>query len=130
MPNHDSECPSLLSDLTIQHSVQAEEIRLGGGAAAIERQHTKGRLTARERIEKLIDPNSSFFEIGLWAAFGMYEAFGGSPASGVVTGIGLVHGQRHMIVANDATVKAGAFSPQPRRKSCVLNESRLRIVFR
>ena len=128
MPNHDAECPSLLSDLTIQHSVQAEEIRLGGGAAAIERQHTKGRLTARERIEKLIDPNSSFFEIGLWAAFGMYEAFGGSPAAGVVTGIGLVHGQRHMIVANDATVKAGAFFPATAKK--VLRAQRIAFTNR
>ena len=87
------------------------QIRQGGGAKAIERQHEKGRLTARERIAKLIDPDTEFFELGLWAAWNMYAEWGGAPSAGVVTGIGTVAGRRVMIIANDATVKAGAFFP-------------------
>src|SRR5262249_34855375 len=90
---------------------QEETLRQGGGAQAIERQHAKGRLTARERIARLVDPGSGFFELALWAAWGMYREWGGAPAAGVVTGIGVVHGRRVMLVANDATVKAGAFFP-------------------
>jgi acetyl-CoA carboxylase carboxyltransferase component len=95
---------------------QEAKIREGGGAKAIERQHEKGRLTARERVQKLIDPESFFQELGLWAAYGMYEDFGGAPAAGVVTGIGVVTGRRCMIIANDATVKAGAFFPMTCKK--------------
>ena len=90
---------------------------LGGGREAIERQHAKGRLTARERIERLIDPGTAFFELGLWAGWEMYAEWGGAPAAGVVTGIGTVAGRRHMIIANDATVKAGAFFPGHGQKS-------------
>ncbi|MFM9995610.1 MAG: acyl-CoA carboxylase subunit beta, partial [Phycisphaerales bacterium] len=75
-----------------------------------------GRLTARERIAKLVDDADSFMELGLWSAFGMYEEHGGAPAAGVVTGIGLVHGRECMIIANDATVKAGAFFPMTCKK--------------
>ncbi len=97
--------------------MQAEaEIRLGGGKKAIERQHEKGRLTARERVQRLIDPDTTFQELGLWAAHGMYEEYGGAPAAGVVTGIGVVQGRRCMIIANDATVKAGAFFPMTCKK--------------
>jgi 3-methylcrotonyl-CoA carboxylase beta subunit len=95
---------------------QEEEIRQGGGAKAVEGQHKKGRLTARERVAKLIDPQSEFFELGIYAAYGMYEEWGGAPAAGVVTGLGHVCGRRVMIIANDATVKAGAFFPMTAKK--------------
>src|SRR5690606_8710118 len=91
-------------------------LREGGGKKAIERQHEKGRLTARERIHRLVDEGSFFQELGLWAAYGMYTEHGGAPAAGVVTGVGVVHGRRHMIIANDATVKAGAFFPMTCKK--------------
>src|SRR5579872_5266125 len=71
----------------------AGEVRLGGGVKNIEKQHEKGKLTARERIEKLIDPNSDFLEIGLFAAHGMYESEGGAASAGVVVGIGRVSGR-------------------------------------
>ena len=90
---------------------QEETIRLGGGAKAIDAQHAKGRLTVRERLKLLIDDNSEFLELGLWAAHEMYKEYGGAPAAGVVTGLGRVSGRLCMIVANDATVKAGAFFP-------------------
>jgi acetyl-CoA carboxylase carboxyltransferase component len=90
---------------------QERAIGLGGGATGIERQHAKGRLTARERIRTLIDPGTPFFELGILAAFGMYEEWGGAPAGAVVTGIGTVCGRQFMVIANDATVKAGAFFP-------------------
>src|SRR5438552_5981860 len=83
----------------------------GGGGKAIARQHDKGRLTARERIARLLDPHAHLFELGLWAAWGMYQEWGGAPSAGVVTGIGTVAGRRVMLIANDATVKAGAFFP-------------------
>jgi 3-methylcrotonyl-CoA carboxylase beta subunit len=104
------------AELVAQLAEQEADIRLGGGPAAIERQHKKGRLTARERIERLIDPGSSFFELGLWAAWGMYSQYGGAPAAGVVTGIAAISGRRHMVIANDATVKAGAFFPATAKK--------------
>jgi 3-methylcrotonyl-CoA carboxylase beta subunit len=104
------------TDLVNQFREEEAEIMLGGGREAIERQHSKGRLTARERIGRLLDPGSDFFELGLWAAWGMYEEFGGAPAAGVVTGIGTVAGRRQMIIANDATVKAGAFFPATAKK--------------
>lgn len=91
-------------------------IRLGGGPKAIERQHAKNRLTARERIDRLIDPGARFQELGLWAAHGMYKEHGGAPGAGVVTGIGPVEGRLHMVIANDATVKAGAFFPMTCKK--------------
>ena len=94
----------------------ASLIHQGGGAGAVERQHAKGRLTAHERIERLIDDDSSFFETGLYAAHGMYGEWGGAPSAGVVTGIGPVQGRLFMIVANDATVKAGAFFPMTTKK--------------
>src|ERR1700746_1909897 len=91
-------------------------IRQGGGAKAIEAQHKKGRLTARERIAKLIDPKTEFFELGLSAACEMYEEWGGAPAAGVITGLARVHTRHVMIIANDATVKAGAFFPMTAKK--------------
>jgi acetyl-CoA carboxylase carboxyltransferase component len=91
-------------------------LRLGGGQAAIERQHDKRRLTARERTAHLLDKGTTFFELGLWAAWEMYPEWGDVPAAGVVTGIGTVMGRRFMIIANDATVKAGAFFPTTTKK--------------
>src|SRR5512146_1720733 len=88
-----------------------EELRQGGGPKAIESQHAKKRLTARERIALLLDPGCELFETGIYAAHGMYEEWGGAPAAGVVTGLGEIHGRMFMIIANDATVKAGAFLP-------------------
>ena len=88
----------------------------GGGEAAIARQHAKGRLTARERIASLLDRDTAFFEIGLYAADGMYQEWGGAPAAGVVCGLGVVEGRMAMIIANDATVKAGAFFPMTAKK--------------
>jgi 3-methylcrotonyl-CoA carboxylase beta subunit len=93
-----------------------EKIREGGGAKARERQHQKKRLTARERIQAMIDPGSSFLELGLFAAYGMYEEWGGVPSAAVVTGIGRVQGRLFMIIANDATVKAGSFFPMTVKK--------------
>jgi 3-methylcrotonyl-CoA carboxylase beta subunit len=95
---------------------EEERIRQGGGAKAIESQHKKGRLTARERIAKLIDPKTEFFELGLYAAYEMYEEWGGAPAAGTIVGLGHVSGRQVMIIANDATVKAGAFFPMTAKK--------------
>jgi 3-methylcrotonyl-CoA carboxylase beta subunit len=95
---------------------EEERIRHCGGAKAIEAQHKKGRLTARERIAKLIDPQTEFFELGLYAAYEMYEEWGGAPAAGTITGLAHVSGRRVMIIANDATVKAGAFFPMTAKK--------------
>jgi acetyl-CoA carboxylase carboxyltransferase component len=91
-------------------------LREGGGKAGHERQRKMGRLSVRERIRHLLDKNSAFFEIGLWAAYKMYEQWGKIPAAGVVTGIGNIEGVPCMIIANDATVKAGAFFPQTAKK--------------
>jgi acetyl-CoA carboxylase carboxyltransferase component len=107
---------SPLHEVTQEFLRTEAKLREGGGKAAIQRQHDKGRLTARERVERLIDPGTFFQELGLWTAFGMYAEHGGAPAAGVVTGIGVVQGRRCMIIANDATVKAGAFFPMTCKK--------------
>jgi len=88
---------------------ERENIKLGGGIIAIEKQHNKKRLTARERIDILIDSESIFFELGLYAAWDMYKEYGSPPASGTIIGIGKINSNDCMIVANDATVKAGAY---------------------
>jgi 3-methylcrotonyl-CoA carboxylase beta subunit len=103
-------------ELLTQIKNEEEQIRQGGGAKAIESQHKKGRLTARERITKLIDPKSQFFELGAYAAYEMYEEWGGAPSAGTVTGLARVCGRTFMIIANDATVKAGAFFPMTAKK--------------
>jgi 3-methylcrotonyl-CoA carboxylase beta subunit len=103
-------------DLLTEIKNQEAAIQQGGGAKAIEAQHKKGRLTARERIAKLIDPHTSFFELGIYAAYEMYEEWGGAPAAGTVTGLARVCGRVVMIIANDATVKAGAFFPVTAKK--------------
>ena len=99
-------------------SIAAEEesLRLGGGAKAAEAQRGKGRLTVRERLKLLLDENTEFLELGLWAAYGMYGEYGGAPGAGVVTGLGRVCGRLCMVIANDATVKAGAFFPMTAKK--------------
>ena len=91
-------------------------LREGGGKAGHERQRKMARLSVRERLRHLLDRDSPFFEIGLWAAYKMYEQWGKIPAAGVVTGIGNVEGIPCMIVANDATVRAGAFFPATTKK--------------
>src|SRR5258708_15608089 len=104
-----------LADLVSAVRNEEEQIREGGGPKAIESQHAKGRMTARERIQKLVDPGS-FFELGAYAAYRMYEEWGGAPAAGVVTGLARVETRMVMIIANDATVKAGAFFPMTAKK--------------
>ena len=98
--------------------IKNEEARLqeGGGAKAAEAQHKKGRLTARERIARLMDPKTEFFELGIYAAYEMYQEWGGAPAAGTITGLARVAGRLVMIIANDATVKAGAFFPMTAKK--------------
>jgi 3-methylcrotonyl-CoA carboxylase beta subunit len=103
-------------DLLTEIKNQETSIQQGGGAKAIEAQHKKSRLTARERIAKLIDPHTSFFELGIYAAHEMYEDWGGAPAAGAITGLGRICGRLVMIIANDATVKAGAFFPLTAKK--------------
>ena len=88
---------------------EQKKIKLGGGTIAIEKQHNKKRLTARERIDHLLDSGSQFFELGIYAAWGMYEEYGSPPASGTLIGIGKIEGYDCVVVANDATVKAGAY---------------------
>jgi len=104
-----------MADLVSQVRNEEEKIREGGGPKSIESQHSKGRLTARERINLIADPGS-FFELGIYAAHRMYEEWGGAPGAGVVTGLARVHTRLVMIIANDATVKAGAFFPMTSKK--------------
>ena len=89
----------------------ADIVKLGGGKKSIEKLHSKNKLHCRERINLLIDKNSDFLEIGLYAGHGMYSEYGGAPSAGTVFGIGKIHGRDCVIVANDATVKAGAWFP-------------------
>ena len=102
--------------LVSEMNQKLNKIYLGGGKEKINQQHKKGKLTARERIDFLIDKNSSFFEIGAFAGDGMYKNFGGCPSGGVVTGIGYVSKKQCVIVANDSTVKAGAWFPITAKK--------------
>jgi 3-methylcrotonyl-CoA carboxylase beta subunit len=111
----------------------SDAVKKGGGAKSIERHKAKGKLTARERIAALIDEGSSFLEVGLLTAHGMYEEEGGCPSAGVVAGIGVIHGRECMIVANDATVKAGAWFPMTAKKNMraqeIALENRLPIIY-
>ena len=112
---------------------KSKKTKLGGGQKKIDEQHQKGKLTARERIEYLTDKNSSFLEIGLFAGDGMYKEYGGCPSGGVVTGIGYIAGRQCVIVANDATIKAGAWFPITAKKNLraqeIAMENRLPIVY-
>lgn len=111
----------------------ARQIRLGGGQRRIDSEHAKGKMTARERITALIDSGFEFEEFGLFAAFEFYEEQGGCPAAGVVTGMGFINGRRCVIVANDATVKAGAWFPLTAKKNLraqeIAMENHLPIVY-
>jgi 3-methylcrotonyl-CoA carboxylase beta subunit len=115
----------------LQH--KSKKIKSGGGQKKIDEQHNRGKLTARERIDYLIDKNSTFLELGLFAGEGMYKEYGGCPAGGVVTGIGYIGGRLCVIVANDATVKAGAWFPITAKKNLraqeVAMDNRLPIVY-
>lgn len=109
--------PKTLLDYYHEFARQEAELREGGGAAGQARQHKLGRLFVRERIAALADDkDAGFLELGLWAAHGMYKEWGNFPGAGVVTGIADIGGQPCMIVANDATVKAGAFVPMTCKK--------------
>ncbi len=105
-----------VAELVTQMRNDQEILQQGGGDKAIESQHKKGRLTARERIALLIDPGTEFFELGSYVAWGMYEEWGGAPSAGVVTGLARVEGRLVMLIVNDATVKAGAFFPMTAKK--------------
>ena len=108
-------------------------ISLGGGKKKIEKEHSKGKLTARERIDYLIDQNSNFIEIGAFVGNDMYKEYGGCPAGGVVMGIGYVSSKQCIIVANDATVKAGAWFPISAKKNLraqeIAMENKLPIIY-
>jgi acetyl-CoA carboxylase carboxyltransferase component len=112
---------------------ELDKIYLGGGKAKIEKQHANGKLTARERIDLLLDPNSNRIEIGAIAGYGMYKEHGGCPSGGVVIVIGYVKGRQCIVVANDATVKAGAWFPITGKKNLraqeIAMENRLPIIY-
>jgi len=120
---------------TLLRKLQAEKekILLGGGKKAVEKHKAKGKLTARERINKLLDKGKDFLELNTFAAYGMYEEYGGCPSSGTVFGIGKIHGRNHLIVANDATVKAGSWFPLTAKKNLRAQEiaidNRLPIIY-
>ncbi len=122
-----------LKQLCFQLKSKAQKTMLGGGEKKIEDQHQKGKLTARERIDYLIDKNSPFLEIGLFVGDGMYKEQGGCPSGGVVTGIGYVKSRQCVIVANDATVKAGAWFPITAKKNLraqeIAMENHLPIIY-
>ena len=105
-----------MADLVSNLRNEEDKLEEGGGPKAIDAQHAKKRLTARERIHLLLDPGTELFELGMYAAFGMYEEWGGAPCAGVVTGLGKIHGRTFMLIVNDATVKAGAFFPMTAKK--------------
>src|SRR3989337_487031 len=109
------------------------QISQGGGKKAIEKQHEKNKLTPRERISYLCDSNTPFIEIGAFAGWEMYEEYGGCPAGGPVAGIGYVSGRQCVIVANDQTVKAGAWFPITGKKNLRMQEismeNRLPIIY-
>lgn len=113
--------------------LEEELVRQGGGQKAQARQRAKGKMLARERIEVLCDSGAPFLEIGLWAAYGFYEEYGGAPAAGVVIGVGQIHGRDVVVVSNDATVKAGAWFPMTCKKVLraqeIALENRIPIVY-
>ncbi len=122
-----------LKQLSSQLKTKANKTKLGGGEKKIDEQHQKGKLTARERIEYLIDKGSDFLEVGLFAGEGMYTEAGGCPSAGVITGIGYVKNRLCVIVANDATVKAGAWFPITAKKNLraqeIAMDNRLPIIY-
>jgi acetyl-CoA carboxylase carboxyltransferase component len=125
--------PTGLRAAAIAAKAHADKIELGGGPSGIERQHRHGRLTARERIARLVDAGSDLFEVGLFAAWNMYREYGGAPSAGVVTTVGMVDGRLSMIIANDATVKAGAFFPMTCKKiiraQAIAERARMPLIY-
>ncbi|KEO74831.1 acyl-CoA carboxylase subunit beta [Anditalea andensis] len=123
----------LNKQLLYQLQKKLTKVKLGGGEKRIAKEHAKGKLTVRERVSYLLDEEGDFLEIGAFAADGMYEADGGCPSAGVVTGIGYVSGRMCVIVANDATVKAGAWFPMTAKKNLraqeIAMENRLPIIY-
>ncbi|WP_162427536.1 acyl-CoA carboxylase subunit beta [Pontibacter pudoricolor] len=122
-----------LKQLTYQLKSKLKKVYLGGGEKRIAKEHEKGKMTARERIAYLIDEGSEFLEVGAFAGDGMYPEVGGCPSGGVVTGIGYIKGRQCVIVANDATVKAGAWFPITAKKNLraqeISIENKLPIVY-
>ncbi|MBW3546334.1 MAG: acyl-CoA carboxylase subunit beta [Bacteroidetes bacterium] len=123
----------LIKQKLYQLKTRLDKVKLGGGPKKIEDQHKKGKLTARERIDYLTDPNAPFLEIGAFAGDGMYQDVGGCPSGGVIVGIGYVSGRQCVIAANDATVKAGAWFPITAKKNMraqeIAMENRLPIIY-
>lgn len=122
-----------LKTLCYQLKNNLKKVYQGGGESRIKAQHQKGKLTARERIKYLLDEDAAFLEIGALAGDGMYPEHGGCPSGGVVTGIGYVKGRQCVVVANDATVKAGAWFPITAKKNLraqeIALENRLPIIY-
>src|SRR5438094_6391975 len=98
-----------MEELVAEVRERTTQVARGGGEAALEKHRSRGKLTARERIDRLVDPDTAFLELGALAAYGLYDDE--APAAGIVTGIGVVEGQECVIVANDATVKGGSYYP-------------------
>lgn len=125
--------PETMEQLLHILETKNQQVKLGGGLSRIKKEHEKGKLTARERIDYLIDDESEFLEVGAFAADGMYEEEGGCPSAGVVTGIGYVKNRMCMIVANDATVKAGAWFPMTAKKNLraqeIAMENHLPVIY-
>ena len=126
---NDDKMRLLISEMKRKHAT----VSLGGGKKKIEKQHAKGKLTARERIDYLKDTDANFLEIGAFVGEGMYEEYGGCPSGGVVAGITYVKDRQCIVVANDATVKAGAWFPITAKKNLRLQEiameNRLPIIY-
>lgn len=122
-----------LRKVTDEILAQEAVLKEGGGKRGKDRQTRLGRMTARERLQKLLDNPDQFFELELWAAFGMYKEWGDIPAAGVVAGIGKISGRECMVIANDATVKAGAMFPSSVKKLLraqrIAFECRLPIIY-
>jgi acetyl-CoA carboxylase carboxyltransferase component len=122
-----------ISQLVAELEAQEQQLAQGGGPKAIERQRSKKRLFVRDRLKLLLDADSPWLELGLWAGHGMYDEWGGAPGAGVVCGIGIIEGRRHVVIANDATVKAGAFFPATTKKVLraqrVAMQNRLPLVY-
>src|ERR1051325_10417935 len=133
MPRSSTAAAASLRDFSASIGREEEVLREGGGPAGLERQRKLGRLPARERISQLLDKDSDFFEIGLWAAYKMYPQWGNVPAAGCIAGIGNVVGVPCMVIANDASVKAGAFFPATTKKVLraqrIAFESSLPIIY-
>ncbi|MEJ2237427.1 MAG: carboxyl transferase domain-containing protein, partial [Gemmatimonadales bacterium] len=118
------EHPGRLRQLTQEYRELVERLELGGGIDKIQRQHDQGKLTARERVQRLVDPESPWLEVGLLVAYDKYD--GNAPGAGVITGVGDVGGREVVIVANDATVKAGSWWPETIKKMLRAQEIAMR----